>query len=111
MNKDPLIFLRHIFDSISAIEDFLKNTDKKEFDSNLMMQDAVVRRLEIIGEATKNLPVGFKQKHKEIPWKDVAGMRDKLTHHYFGINLENVWKVIQEDIPKLKIQIEKILNN
>jgi len=111
MKKEPVVFLRHVLDSIKIIEKFVEGISKSAFDNNLMIQDAVVRRLEIIGEAVKNLPNRFEQKYKDIPWKDVTGMRDKLIHHYFGVNLENVWKVVQEDIPKLKIQVEKILNN
>jgi len=68
-----------------------------------------MRRIEIIGEAIKNLPVDFRGRHPEIPWNDLARMRDKLMHHYFGVDLNIVWKVIKEDIPKLEVDIQKIL--
>lgn len=68
-----------------------------------------MRRLEIIGEAVKNLPIPFKKKHPEMPWKKIAGLRDILIHEYFGVNLVLVWKIINKNIPKLKQQIRKLL--
>jgi len=70
----------------------------------------VVRKLEIIGEATKNIPKLIRQKYKELPWSDMAGMRDKIAHFYFGIDYEIVWKVIKERLPEIKPVIQKILN-
>jgi uncharacterized protein with HEPN domain len=72
-------------------------------------QYAVLRGLEIIGEATKNLSRELKTKHREIPWREIAGMRDKLIHEYFGVNLELVWVTIKNELPELKNQILKIL--
>ena len=72
-------------------------------------QDAVVRNIEIIGEATKNLPNDFKKKYKDIDWKNIAGMRDKIIHFYFGVKWDIVWSVIKDKIPKFKTQIENIL--
>lgn len=109
MIKDPLIFLEHIRESIDLIEQYLENKDKEDFLEKTELQDALVRRLEIIGEATKNIQEDFKQNYPEIPWTEIAGTRDKLTHHYFGINLETVWKIIEGDLPELKEQINKIL--
>ena len=102
MIKDNLIFIRHILDSIEKIELFVKNISKDEFLKDIKLQDAIVRRIEIIGEAVKNLSVNF-------PWSDIAGMRDKLMHHYFGVDLEIVWKAIQKDLIDLKENIKKIL--
>src|SRR3989344_73105 len=107
MIKDPLVLIVHIVRSLENIELFMKEISKENFFKNEEKQSAVIRQLEIIGEATKNLPLQFKVKYPKIPWKDVSGMRDKLMHHYFGVNLETVWKTIKEDIPDLK---EKILN-
>ena len=98
MKKDPIIFIEHIIDSIKNIEQFMKNVKKEDFFKNKEKQSAVVRQIEIIGEAVKNLPEDFRNKHKDVPWKDIAGMRDKLMHHYFGVNLEIVWKTTKEDI-------------
>lgn len=110
MNKNPLIFLDHIIESINNIEYFLGNIDKDKFNLDIKLQDAVIRRIEIIGEAVKNLPKSFTDKYPEIPWAKIAGMRDKLMHHYFGVDLILVWKTIKEDIPLLKNQIIKIKN-
>lgn len=87
MKKDPKIFLEHILQSIEAIEDYVKDLTKDDFLNSPIVQDAVIRRIEIIGEASKNLPEDFKNEHPEVLWKDIAGMRDILIHKYFGIDL------------------------
>jgi len=109
MKKDPLAFIKHIRDAINSIEDFTKRLSKDGFLNNQEKQYAVTRALEIIGEAAKNVPQSFREKHANIPWKEIAGTRDKLIHLYFGVNLDLIWKVIKEDLPKLKKQIEEIL--
>ncbi|MEM0171820.1 MAG: DUF86 domain-containing protein [Conexivisphaerales archaeon] len=91
MRKDEA-YLRHILDAISKIEKFTEGVTKEIFFENVEKQYAVLRALEIIGEATKNLSRELKKKHREVPWKDIAGMRDKLIHEYFGVNLELVWE-------------------
>lgn len=106
--KDPLIFIEHILDSINKIESFIKGVSKDEFSSDIKLQDALIRRIEIIGESVKNLSKEFKDKHNNIPWSEIAGMRDKLMHHYFGVNLDTVWEVIKKDIPGLKGNMLKI---
>mgnify|MGYP001559789558 CR=1 FL=1 len=102
-------YLKHILDSINDIEESVKNLSKKEFSNDKDKKEANIRRIEVIGEAVKNISIDFKNKYSNIPWKDIAGMRDKLIHHYFGVNVDNVWKVIKEDIPILKKEILKIL--
>ncbi len=109
MKKEPLVFIEHIIDSIEKIEMFMKGISKENFQKNIQLQDALVRRIEIIEEAVKNLPKNFKNRHLGIPWIKIAGMRDKLTHHYFGVDLEIVWKTVNEDIPILKKYIQSIL--
>lgn len=108
MKKDPSIFIGHILDSICDIENYTTDLNKSDFSKSKMAQDAIVRRIEIIGEAVKNLPNDFKAEHKGIPWKDVAGMRDILVHEYFGVNINVVWRTVKEDIPLLKKQILKL---
>jgi len=108
MIKDPLIFVRHILECIERIEKFMGGVSKTSFLKNEEKQSAVMRQIEIVGEAVKNIPQSFKKNYPEIPWKDIAGMRDKLMHHYFGVNLETVWKVMREDIPNLKQKLLKI---
>lgn len=108
MKKELKIFIEHILGSIVDIESFTNKVSKEEFIKNKEKQNAVVRSIEIIGEAVKNLPVEFRNKYANIPWSKIAGMRDKLMHHYFGVNLNTVWKVIKEDLPNLKEKILKI---
>jgi len=106
--KDDFIFIQHIIESIKNIEEFSAGLSKKEFIKNRLKQSAIIRELEIIGEASKNLSEGFKNKYPTIEWKLIAGLRDKLIHHYFGINIERILGIIKKDLPKLKKEIGKI---
>lgn len=107
MKKDKA-YLKDILDAISDIEVFIGNINEAEFYKNKEKKYAVVRALEIIGEAAKNLSKELRTKHKEIPWKEIAGMRDKLIHWYFGIKWELVWETVKNKIPELKHQLLKI---
>ena len=110
MKKDPQIFLFHILESIEAVEKFTPNIHTFEnFIQDQKTSFAVTRALEIIGEATKNLPKELKQNHKEVPWKQIAGTRDRLIHEYFGVDLKLMFKIVQEELPILKQQIKNIL--
>lgn len=108
MKKDIKIFLFHISDSIKSIEKFTKGLAFDDFKEDEKTIFAVIRALEIIGEAVNKLPVSIKNRHKEIPWKKVAGMRNKLIHEYFGVDIKIVWKTIKKDIPDLKDKMFKI---
>ncbi|MFQ6002196.1 MAG: DUF86 domain-containing protein [Candidatus Zixiibacteriota bacterium] len=108
MKKDK-IYLQHIYEATAYVENFIGAMGKDEFLKNILVQSAVIRQLEIIGEAVKNLSAVLKRKYKEIPWSDIAGLRDKLIHGYFGVDLKLVWKISTKDIPELKKQISKIL--
>jgi len=110
MKRNHRLFVKDILDSIEKIEEFIGNMDFKKFIEDDKTRSAVVRKLEIIGEATKNIPKMIRQKYKELPWSDMAGMRDKIAHFYFGIDYEIVWKVIKERLPEIKPVIQKILN-
>ncbi len=105
MKKDPLIFLGHILESIELIEKYSKKLTKAKFLKNCPMQDAIIRRLEIVGEAVKNLPTSFKARYPGIPWKQMAGMRDILIHQYSTVDLPLTWKVVKEQLPPLKRKI------
>jgi len=109
MKRNHRLFVKDILDSIEKIEEFIGNMDFKKFIEDDKTRSAVVRKLEIIGEATKNIPKMIRQKYKELPWSDMAGMRDKIAHFYFGIDYEIVWKVIKERLPEIKPVIQKIL--
>lgn len=102
-------YLNHILDAINDIEESLKDASKEDFLKNKDMKEANIRRLEIIGEATKNISKEFKDTHKEIEWSDMAKTRDKIIHYYFGVNLEIVWDIIKSKLPSLKPKIIKIL--
>lgn len=107
--KNPKIFLEDILESIERIEQYTKGRTKDEFLDDHEKQDAIMKRLEVIGEAVKNIPTEVKKKYPEILWKDIEGMRDVLIHEYFGVLMERVWGTAKNDIPKLKKQIAKLL--
>jgi len=102
------LYLKDILDSINLIEKSIKGLSQKDFDKDKDIQDATIRRIEIIGEAAKNVPQPFRKEYGDIPWKDVAGMRDVLIHAYFGVKLDKVWNVVKNDLPLLKKQIQEI---
>ena len=108
MRKDPEVFLAHILESIDLIEGYSEGKTREEFVESLQLQDAIIRRIEIIGEAVKNLPEDFKRDHPEIAWQKIAGMRDVLIHQYFGVDLALTWDVVQSDIPDLKLKISQL---
>ncbi|MDD4900884.1 MAG: DUF86 domain-containing protein [Patescibacteria group bacterium] len=109
MDKDNTIFLGHILESINWIKVYVQGMSKDNFFSSVKDQDAVFRRLEIIGEAAKNIDDSFKFLHSNIPWRKMAGLRDKLIHEYFGVSLELTWDTIKKDLPELKKEIEILL--
>lgn len=111
MKKDIKIFIRHILESIELIENYLENKSKEDFFSSTMLQDSVIRRIEIIGEAVKNLTNSFKKDHPDIPWNEIGGMRDILIHQYFGVDLNLTWEIAMKDIPELKTKLSKIMKN
>lgn len=108
MKKDPKIFIEHILECIERIEQYTKGVTKVEFLNSPQLQDAVIRRIEVIGEAVKNIPIETKDRYPNISWKRVAGMRDILIHEYFGVDLELTWKVAKEEILELKRKILEV---
>lgn len=109
MTKDPIIYLDHIRTCIQKIVDYTDGSTEADFLKNSMIQDAVIRNFEIIGEASKQLSVDFRAKYPEIEWKKISGMRDKLIHDYIGVDLWAVWAVVENILPKLAIQIDTII--
>ncbi len=109
MVKQPKFFIQHMLESLKLIEKYLSNKGKKEFLASVQLQDAVIRRLEIIGESVKNLPDSVIEENPDLPWKQVAGMRDILIHQYFGVDLELTWEVIKIEIPILKPKLLALL--
>jgi len=111
MIKDPLIFIEHILQSIGKIEAFSKNISKEKLSKSELKQYAIIRAIEIIGEAVKNLPDSFKNQYPDVSWKEIAGTRDKIIHHYFGVDLDIIWDIVKKDLPKLKKQMFEILKD
>jgi uncharacterized protein with HEPN domain len=109
VNRD-LILLEHILLSIQKILDYTDSFDEEAFLKNTLVQDGVLRNLEIIGEATKKLSVELRTANTNIEWKKMAGMRDKLIHDYAGVDNWAVWSVVQNILPQLKLDIIKIQN-
>ena len=108
MIKDDLAYIEHILDCIRKINKFSNGLSLKEFKTNEMAQDAIIRNIEIIGEASKKISKDTKQTYYKIPWKEIAGMRDKLIHDYLGVDVVVVWKTIHQDIPTLEKLIHEI---
>ena len=106
--KDYGDYLNDILSSIFEIEEFTKNLTFDKFVKDRKTVNAVIRSIEVMGEAAKNIPEPFRKKHPKIPWKKMAGMRDKLIHEYFGVDLEIVWKMIENNLPTLKSSFNKI---
>jgi uncharacterized protein with HEPN domain len=109
VKKDPEVFIGHIIEAIELIEHYAENLTADNFKKDIAMQDAIIRRLEIIGEATKNIPTAFKSKYPEIPWKQMAGMRDILIHEYFDVDLSLTWSVVKLELPSIKAKLQGLL--
>ena len=107
--KDASVYLKHIQDAIARIESYTGQGRKAFFDST-MVQDAVIRNLEVIGEAVKQLPADLRQRYPRIPWRSITALRNVLIHEYFGVDLEIVWRVVQRRLPTLKRHIEVMLS-
>ena len=104
------IRLNHILDAINDIEIFLKDADYKIYESDKMMQSACIHQLQIIGEAANHFSDEFFKEYEDIEWAEIVGLRNMLIHEYFGIDIRIVWQVLQNDLPRLKKNIQKILN-
>jgi len=109
MNRDESVYLRHILDAVVRIDTYPIDVSEDNFRQNTLLQDGVIRQIEIIGEATKRLTSDLRGRYHQIPWEDIAGMRDKLILDYFGVDIEKVWLTATEDIPVLKREIAQIL--
>lgn len=108
MKRDLRLFVNDVLESINKIESFSKGLTKEKLETNDLYQSAIIRQIEIIGEAVKNIPDFFRGNYPEVSWKEIAGMRDVIIHGYFRVDLDTVWMAIKKDIPDLKEKMLKI---
>jgi len=106
--KDPIKIVGHMLESMDLIREYTRGFSVNDFLANRETQDAVIRRLEIIGEAAKNMPDDIKERYSGIACRKIAGMRDVLIHEYFGVDLNLTWKVLERDLPELERQLKEI---
>lgn len=107
--SDEIEFIKHIFIEINYIQTTIENLEEEVFYNDETLKRAITRSLEIIGEATKNLSVDFRFKYNSVPWSYMAKLRDKIIHHYQGVDYETIWNIVIQEIPELHFQIEQII--
>ena len=109
MTKSPQAYFEDILESIELVQKYVTGKSLEQFRTDKLLQDGIIRRMEIIGEAVKHVPQDIRVKYPEIPWRDISGMRNFLIHEYFGVNLNWVWETIKNELPELEKQIRLIL--
>lgn len=111
MTRNTILYLRDILDNMRLAEEFVRGVTAEEFSADHKTAYAVLRSLEVIGEAAKNMPACVRERHSSIPWKDMAGMRDRVIHFYFGVSYEKVWRTVKVDLPAIRPLVEQVLRD
>lgn len=106
--RDWQLYFDDIFECINKIEKYIGDMNYEEFSKDSKTIDAVIRNLEVIGEAAKQIPDSIKQKYREIPWREIVGLRNRVIHEYFGVDLDIVWEIIKHDLPDLKEKLKNV---
>lgn len=109
MPRDHRVFLQDVLDAVANVAEFVGSMSRQEFDTDKKTLHAVVRNLEVIGEAVKGVPTDVRVKYPQVPWQRIAGLRDILIHHYFEIDIDIVWDIVQNKLPELREHIQRIL--
>jgi uncharacterized protein with HEPN domain len=108
--RNPADYLADILEASGKISNFIGGLDSEQFAADEKTFYAVIRGLEIIGEAARKIPPSVRRQYPQVPWREITGMRDKLIHDYMGVNVTVVWKTVTEDLPAMELQIRQILN-
>ena len=111
INREYHLYLEDMLTSMLRIEEYIGEMEFKEFKMNYMVVDAIVRNFEIIGEASKNVPIEIQNKYPQIPWKKMYGLRNLISHEYFGIDYEMIWEISKNNLPQNSIDLRKIIKN
>ena len=109
--RDPRLFIEDILEAMEKIEDYTSGMDYESFIENKLVVDAVIRNLEVIGEAAKNIPVDIREKYSDIPWRGMIGLRNIAIHGYFGVDLGIIWEIISRNLPETKSKIINLLKD
>ena len=111
MTRSTRILLEDILESIGQIEEYVEGISREHFYEDVQRQDAVLRRLGVIGQAVKGLPAEFRDSHPDVPWREIAGARDVVIHEYFRVDLDLTWDMVTQDLPDLKAKLKAILES